>query len=285
MQKKEELRFKAATNSILKAVFQQEIELGERFNIGELNYIVTEKIANYVYKIKCESLGTIGNTQFGELEPIDYIEDYVGGEITEIIVAGTDQEETEIFRERIFETFARKSFGGNKATYKEYFSNINGVGGVKVKRRNSESEYIEAVFITSTYSTPSNELIDEIQTLIDPTQNGGEGDGFAPICHKVHVSGVESIEINTTTEITFDTDYTYEDLESQIKSAIDQYFLELSEVWSESEYLIVRITQIQVALLKINGIIDVKNTTLNGLAENVILGENKIPIRGDFSAI
>lgn len=279
------IEIKEATKAILKAVFQQEIEIGERFNIGDLNYIITEKISDYVYKIECETAGVIGNTQFGELEYIEYIDDYLGGEITEVITPGQDQEDTEVFRARVYATWTRKSFGGNRAAYKEYFNDIVGVGGVKVKRRNSDSEYVTAVIITSTYATPSDTFIEEVQDEIDPTQSAGEGDGYAPICHKVLVSGVASVSIDVGMTLTYDTGYTYEDISSYIESTIDDYFLELAQTWDDNDSLIVRIKHIESRMLAIDGVIDITNTTLNVLEENIILGENEIPVRGDINVV
>ena len=47
--------------------------------------------------------------------------------------------------------------------------------------------------------------------------------------------------------------------------------------------LIIRISQIETRILGIQGIIDVENTTLNGYAENFILGAYEVPVFGGVS--
>ena len=61
-----------ATHAVLKGEFTpSNIDvLGQRFNIGEINYIVTEKIADGIYKVECEELGNIGNQYLGEMIPM-----------------------------------------------------------------------------------------------------------------------------------------------------------------------------------------------------------------------
>ena len=47
--------------------------------------------------------------------------------------------------------------------------------------------------------------------------------------------------------------------------------------------LVVRIKQIEAALLDVEGILDVADTKLNGKAENIQLGVDEIPLRGEIS--
>ena len=84
------LTIKEATNAILQAEFFQEIPISSRFSLNDLNYIITEKISNYVYKIECETAGKIGNSYFGQLSPISYIENWQGGQIVKVLIPGED---------------------------------------------------------------------------------------------------------------------------------------------------------------------------------------------------
>ena len=77
--------------------------------------------------------------------------------------------------------------------------------------------------------------------------------------------------------------FTYTVLESNIKESIDAYFSELAKIWSETENLTVRLSQIESRMLMIDGILDVEDVKLNGLSENIILEYDEIPIRGDVN--
>lgn len=105
---------------------------GKRFNISDQNYVVTEKIADGVYQVQCETLGTLGNQYLGQMIPIDYIEGLETAELTETLIPGEDEEETEALRQRYFASFNEKAFGGNREDYLEKANAIPGVGSTKV---------------------------------------------------------------------------------------------------------------------------------------------------------
>lgn len=124
------------THAILKGKFTPiDIDVtGKRFSIGAINYIVTEKISDGEYQVQCETAGIIGNQYLGNMIPIDYIDKLAAAELTEVLIPGEDEEETEDLRQRYFASFDEKSFGGNMADYLEKTNAIPGVGKTKVTR-------------------------------------------------------------------------------------------------------------------------------------------------------
>lgn len=108
-----------ATYAILQGEFYPpDIDvLGKRFNIGAVNYVVTEKISDGVYQVQCETAGTIGNQYLGTMTPIDYIEGLETAELTGVLIPGEDEEDTEALRERYFASFNTLAFGGNRTDY------------------------------------------------------------------------------------------------------------------------------------------------------------------------
>lgn len=125
-----------ATNAILKGKFTpKDIDLtGKRFNIDELNYTAIEKIADGEYLIQCETKGIIGNQFLGTMIPIDYIIGLETAELTEVLIPGEDEEDTEDLRQRYFDSFEERAFGGNVRDYLEKTNAIPGVGKTKVTR-------------------------------------------------------------------------------------------------------------------------------------------------------
>lgn len=269
-----------ATRAIVKGVFFQPIEIGTRFTANDLNYTVLEMICENVYKLECEESGTLGNIAKGELSPIDFVEGYQGGAIEEVLIPGKDQEDIEEYRERILSLKDVNYYGGNRADYVRFLEEIPGVGAAKVKRRTEGDAFIRPFILDSEYSVPTAELLHTVQTLVDPEENHGGGDGIAPIGHSVRISAAEEVEINVSLKITYDSGYSYEDLGSYVEEAVDSYFFELKKAWKLSDFLIVRISQIESRVLKIEGILDVTDTALNGGGSNVVLGYHEIPIRG-----
>ena len=281
------LEYHYATAPIVKGVFQQEIEIGERFTCGDYTYSVTELLSGYEYKLECETEGTEANTTLGELEPIDYIDDYQGGEITQLLIDGTDDEDEEAFRQRIFDSFNSVAFGGNKASYRQYINEIVGVGGCKPTRRTEGETFIHIPIISDIYGVPSDELVDEVQTIVDPLQNQGEGDGFAPIDHQVIIEAVEGVNVNISTSILFDDGYTAEGSKSQIENAVASYISELCKSWesNELEGMYVRVSRIEASILTVEGVLDVMGTTINGVEQNVVLNYKQIPIMGGVTIV
>ncbi|BCN32062.1 baseplate J/gp47 family protein [Anaeromicropila herbilytica] len=279
-----------ATNAILKGEFDVDVPIGSRFSWNDLNYIVTEKIEPKVYKLQCETAGTIGNKKYIPLTAIEFVEGLNEANITEVLIPAVDEEETEHFRERYFASFDSQAFGGNIADYIRNTEAMEGVGGAKYYRVSEESSHIKIQIISSDYGVPSNTLIDRVQKTLDPKANEqgvlaqGQGYGIAPIGHVVDVEGCSSIVVDVSAKFTYDTGYNWDSVKNKVGSVIENYFLELSKTWSDNQNLIVRIAQLEARLLGVVGITDISETTLNSKAENLILEANIIPVRGNVNA-
>ena len=272
-----------ATSAVLKVVSRPssvEISIGSRFSLNDLNYIIIEKITNGEYKVQCETLGVVGNSYFGNLIPIDYIQGLETIEITEVLIPGEDEEDVEELRKRYLNSMISSAYGGNVADYKEKVSLLEGVGGLKVYPVWNGGGTVKIVFINSSFGVPSEELITNIQEKVDPSVNSGMGYGIAPIGHVVTVEGVTEVEVKIVTQISYIDGWSWQTCASQIKETIDDYFLELSKSWDSNEQLVVRISQLESRILNCTGVSDISGTTLNGSASNLVLGENEIPTRG-----
>lgn len=278
--------YKYATAPVVKGVFQQEIGIGERFTCGEYIYTVSELIEGYTYKLQCETEGTEANTTTGELSPVDYIDDYLGGTVTEILVLGVDDEDEEAFRKRVINSFSHNAFGGNKEYYQNAVNEITGVGGCKPKRREVGSEYINIWIIASDYMPASDTLVSKVQAIIDPEMDG-EGDGKATINHIVQIKSAVATEINVRTTVTWENGYGVDTSKSKIDDVIDNYLLELRKAWQDAgkEDTVVRIAQIDARILAVEGVSDVKDTQINGTQENLSLTFEKLPVYGGVTIV
>lgn len=107
---------------------------GARFSIGELNYAVTKNAGAGRYEITCETPGAAGNNTAGAVIPIEYIPGLTACTVSALLVPGEDEEETEAFRQRYFDSLEAQAFGGNRADYLTKVNAIPGVGGVRVHR-------------------------------------------------------------------------------------------------------------------------------------------------------
>lgn len=111
-----------------------ELPEGSRFSIETVNFVSGEKIAPGRYQMRCETPGEIGNRYSGPLVPVEYVRGLQTAVLTDILIPGEDEEETEAFRQRYLDSLDSQAFGGNVADYKNKVNAIPGVGGVKVYR-------------------------------------------------------------------------------------------------------------------------------------------------------
>ena len=300
--------------------------IGKRFNVNELNYVVTRALTDSDggYEVQCETPGTIGNRTLGTMIPIEYIQGLETAELTEVLIPGEDDETTENLRKRYFDSFKESAFGGNVKDYIDKTNAISGVGGTKVTRAwNNDikpidlipttkveewvnatktkldpdvAKWLTTVFsagkekkltgggtvlltiVDSNFGVASNQLIKSVQQTIDPEDTPGEGYGLAPIGHVVNVKSVRGVEVSVKTEITFETGYSWSNMRSAMEEAIKVYLLELCKSWASTSSLIVRIAQIETRILQIKGIVDIGNTTINGVNKNLSLDQYEIPV-------
>lgn len=278
-----------------------ELQLGSRFSHEDLNYVVTEKISDGLYYLQCETVGSVANNVTGQLIPIDYVPGLQTAEIIEVTIMGENEEDTESLRARFFGSLQAESFGGNKMDYENKIQSIPGVGAVKVYRGAdwNGGSTVRCVITDSAHGVPTEELVDEVQTIIDPEMiapdgflsdenayavGSGQGDGLAPIGHFVTIMGAYNTVININTVLIYKSGYSWELVKTDVENAVDNYLHELNEQWSELDAIRVRISQLESRILNVNGILDIRDTMINGKGENLTVDKDSLVTRGTINA-
>lgn len=54
----------------------------------------------------------------------------------------------------------------------------------------------------------------------------------------------------------------------------------MREAWAGEQALAVRVVQVENRLLNLDGVLDVADTTINGVADNLVLTAYQIPVYG-----
>ncbi len=268
-----------ATQAVMKAEANIALPIGSKINCNGMVYEVFEKIDDYSCKVQCLEFGVGGNRNLGKASPVGVIEGLKQVNITELLIPGEEEEDTESLRKRYLNSFDPTAYGGNIADYIEKTNSIEGVGGTKVTPVWNGGGTVKLTLVNSEYDVCSPELIDFVQELIDP--NGtSDGAGIAPIGHVVTVESAVGVAINVSTKITFASDYVFEDLKSTIKEVLEEYILSIRKKWDKDKNSIVRVAQIESIILNVEGVIDIENTSINGSTKNIVLNENEVPILG-----
>lgn len=276
----------AATPAEVEGKFSQSVDLGARFNAEKYNFVVKELIDDvaHTYKLECETAGVGGNSCVGNITPITQISGLQSAEITGIITPGEDEEDTEVFRKRYIEALKSKAYGGNGADYIQKVKALNGVGGVKVYRCWNGGGTVKCVVINTQYEVPSAEMVEEVQTALDPTKDGG-GYGIAPIGHIVTVAGVTARPIDITGTITPAGGHTLSQLMDAIKDKIGAYLKDRRIEWctqTDTQYVTVRSAFILSKILEIPNIQDA-NVSLKGGVLKIELDTDEVPTLGSLS--
>lgn len=280
-----------ATSCIVKAAFYGgETYIGCRYNCEDYNYEVVDvfegeaKNGIFYYKLRCETAGTEPNEVTGELSPIsdtDYVDGLQYAEIIEVITCGEDEQDTESLRADYYNSLNIRYFAGNKADYERFICELEGVGACKIYPVWNGGGTVKVVFVSENFQKPSEDVVNAIQSQVDPVKDQGVGEGIAPIGHTVTIMACDETVVNVSATITYDDDYTFNDLKDFIESSIDEYLSNLNASWSESNGLIVRIAQIESRIISLDGILDISGTKINGEESNLVVDKDSIVVRGD----
>ena len=234
---------------------------GARFNRGTLNYAFKEvksiEDGVAVCTVTCETAGSVGNVDFGDLTPLSSIQNFTSAELIaaedltddeeEYVIPGEDEESTEDFRKRYFRSFD-VAFGGNVADYRNHIDDIDGVGGVRIRRAWENGGYVEAYVqnvIAEGGGAASADTVALVQETIDPfgvaspvivdgvEWGQGTGLGLAPIGHRVRIYSVTEAPIHITGAIELKTGYEnkWVDVKKAIKDNLETYYAPFRENW------------------------------------------------------
>ena len=280
------------------------IPLGSRFSTTlseeNVNFYATEIYKDVEgqpvpgnYLLVCETAGTIGNSFIGALMPITFITNLRTAELSDVIIPGRDIETNEELRIRYFQKVGSKSFGGNIAQYDEELKNIDGVGEVQIYPVWDGGGTVKCSVIDAEYNKITNDFINIIQNTIDPENAVGEqgtGLGLAPIGHKVTIVTPTEMSIDVTATVVLKSGYSLPGVSDLINTAISEYLHDLRVAWGISDdlnnySLAVYLARINYAILSVEGIANVTNTTINGVQSDLILTQNaslqQLPVLGD----
>jgi len=282
---------KNAINAIRKIEFLDydklllNVPLKSRFFDGNIFYSVIEKVSDGVFYVECESFGTMGNKFFGEVNTCQYIADLYTSTLGDVSVLGLDEESDDDLKKRFKVHINSKPFGGNIADYKNFVYNINHIKGVRIKPNFNGAGTVLVTVVGDEFKGVSSKSIGEIQEMIDPIKSTGNGIGIAPIGHRVMIRSATEILVDVMAKIVYKSGWNLDEILLYINDIIDEYLLEVREVFTDTENLVVRISQIESRILSLDGIIDINSTTINGVEENLVLESGYVPIRGDFIEI
>ena len=245
------------------------------------------------YILKCAKAGVIGNQYFGNITPVSPINGLASAELTDILIPGEDRQSTESLRTEYFSKMSTKAFSGNIAHYREEVLKIDGVGACQIYPRLVTDTNIVISILDSTYSKPSELLVNRVAEIMDPyyadADYRGKGLGVAPIDHYTTIKGAVDVTLDISCDITLKASYTIEQVTPLVESSIEALLLEIRKEWGVADELNnyalkIYIAKIQSSVLATTGVDNVANVKLNNATADITLTETKvtqqIPVKG-----
>lgn len=283
-----------ATKAVIIGRFDAKLNIGDRFFIDDIYYTVSklqkEEKGMFFYELICNEKGRVGNLKGGKLTPTRTIRNLNLAEIYKLAILGEDEEGTEDFRQRYFETIKSIAYGGNIDDYRKKVKDIDGVGLVKVIPVWNGGGTVKLIITDSEFKEPTSELISKVQEIIDPIPFHQKGVGIAPIGHYVTVVGAKLKKINITCEILKSRDSNLEEIKREVKSNIEEYFKGQREKWGTYEKVDsniyvendIRLAKITSIVLNVADVIDYETIKFTDTDKKIFeLSEDELPVLGD----
>lgn len=243
-----------------------EIPSGARFNHGELNFTVQGKIEDGIYILICETPGSAGNECAGQIIPIDYINGLQKAELTELLVPGNDEEDTESLRERYLNIIRKPSTSGNIYDYYNWAMSCDGVGAAKIFPLAYGAGTVKVVIADENKEAATAALVRQVKEYIEEQR---------PIGATVTVTSAEEYPVNVTAKILLANGVNLGDVQNSFAEALTEYFHDTA-----FELSYIGIARIGNILLDTAGVEDYSELTINGFISNITLMDEQIATTG-----
>ncbi len=194
---------KQAIKAIRKVTTDADIEVGSRWQIGDVVFVIIEKVAEGEYEAECEQAGQVGNRYSGIMMPLvadNTAEVYLG----EVLFSGTDEETDDDFRDRFFRKVQRPSTSGNVHDYYNWAMECDGVGDAKVFPATDSPGYVDVVIVDANKAADPDampELVERVKQYIETVRPIGatvnvEAAAELPICINANVKHAAGITLD-----------------------------------------------------------------------------------------
>ncbi|QAS52369.1 baseplate J/gp47 family protein [Halobacillus litoralis] len=190
---------------------------------------------------------------------------------------GFDIESDESLRKRILEDNQKADGAGNISDYVTWAQQIASVGTVLVDSLWDGANTVRLIIFDRNNNPASPEVVQEVQTHIDPTQDGA-GLGEAPIGAIVTVVTVDPFVVDVNIPALQPTDnYSLSQVKGNVEEALDQHFNQLDPG------AVIRVKGVAAAIIQAEGVLDFGDITLNGSLENITLSRTDSASLGSVS--
>ena len=264
----------AATYALRKGFFYAaggvplDVDIGSRCTIEKLNYTVVERLNVGQYTLQCETAGDAGNIPFGNMVPVNYIEGLAKAELADILTPGEDEESDASLLSRYHFRVRQPITSGNIYHYKQWAREVAGVGDAKVFPLWNGNGTVKVAIANADMLPAIPALVTTVAEYIENVR---------PIGATVTVVSATGKTINVAATVALAAGVGLQGVYDAFTATVQAY---LKEIAFSSSY--VSHARIGTLLLAVPGVDDYSDLTLNGVAGNVALSGEEIPVLGSI---
>ncbi|MFI8716246.1 baseplate J/gp47 family protein [Brevibacillus brevis] len=187
---------------------------------------------------------------------------------------GFDAESDEDLLKRYYQRIRTPATSGNKAHYKNWAMEVQGVGDVRIVPLWNGINTVKVIIIDSDKKPASQAILDDVQNYIDPGSTG-KGEGQAPIGARTTVVSAAGISVNVSMKVTLAVGFSVEQVRNNIIASLTEYLKDIAFVES-----IVSYAKVGAAVLNSEGVADYSSLLVNNGTANVPIEDEKVAVVG-----
>lgn len=260
---------KKQTKAKLLCEFNTEISIGDRFIGKDLTYTAIKKKSDFKYILECDTYGQIGNYYIGKIKPIIQNNQLTYANIMSLYEKGKDKENISKFKQRYFKEVVSKFFTGSIENYKNQLKENNNGYQFRLDYDISKN-LLNIIVLKSNGEIINQNEINQIKETIE-----------TPIMQQFKISSALEKYIDFSFSLQYENGYTKGDIEQDVYNTIDNIFKNKYTDFEVQKNIIIRKSEIEIAILNIIGVKDIFDLLLNGKSKNIEIPVDEIALRGD----
>jgi uncharacterized phage protein gp47/JayE len=286
-----------ASNAIRKGLFLDgqgqpfDVPIGSRYGAGGLIYRTIEKITDGAFELECETTGEAGNIPSGALLPIDYVAGLGSATITDVLIPGEDDEDDDSFRARFFAQVRTPPTSGNRAAYRKWALEVQGVGDAYIEPAWNGANTVKVHVVGSDWLPASSGVVQAVKDYIDPDIGLGEGmgEGQAPAGAITTAVAAAAVTINVAAKVTLSGSRTLSQVKADFETALTNHLADIAKTAfaSVGGDRSVKFARVGTLLLDTAGVTDYDAASLlvNGAQANIAVPAGSIAAKGTVTLV